>query len=780
MTTAATAVSKVRHAGRIIRTAKKLRLAAAKTRATSSNNKKRNLTFDNMSTWLKKFKNGKRVMMTKQNIFNFFKGTRVTPSELIKLMNENPDLFTREIKSEFQRIFPSIQIPTNLLPGNRYARRREQPALTTGPNKPPSVSKPIPKTAEQLIKNINSQNTYTMNQRQKLIQKILNGNTRNMETKLKQINSLTRLNQSTKNALKQLVWNKHMTPNTRSYMQRMNNFGKRFMGTLFGSGNKNIPTKIEEILKTNKMSNSDKTSAIKILLNMNDKRTLSNKQLHIIQLNMNPKMKNDILAHLNKSPPPPPPAAAAPPSSSGNGKPSPPPPVVAPVPVPAPVGPTATATGTTIKGINSKDPLKKIAGILALSRNTTGNDAKVESIIQILKDNPSIIRKAHGLIIGSSLGRNSKDELISHISDLLEEERYKARARSKLLTSRNRNRGRYGIFGRGGGRGGELYNNYNNNNYNFSRRMSSGIGGGVGGGGGSNVAFRKTIPVQPYKPSAASVIRSSSGFNGGNRGNRGNGFAGLGGNRGNGNGFGGGNGLGGGLGGGNINRNRGLLNNSLGGNRGNGLGDGLGGGNGLGGGLGGGNGNRGNGLGGNRGNLFGPNQKVNFVNTINYTSSAANANQQKQKKRSRPVRMKLLKETVDNVKKNKLVKQVKKLGKSDGLKVITQKKKNIVKYIVKQIRPPAKKTKKRAQRPPPQPPINIIPLTPAPAPAPAPVKANQQLIFKNTIVGGNGTFQRNGTQLQRNNGTRNQNVRQPNAQNTGVRRNNNRTNPLPP
>jgi len=731
MTTAATAASKIRHAGRIIRTAKKLRLAAAaKTQATSSNNKKRNLTLDNMSTWLQNFKTGKRVMMTRQNIFNFFKskGTRVTPSELYKLMRENPVLFTNEIKRAITDTFPTIKLPTNLLPGNRYARQKQLTFPT--PSKPPSGSnKPIPKTAEQLIKNINSQNTYTMNRRKKLIQNILNGNTRNMETKMTQINSLTKLNQITKNALKTFIWNKHMTSNTRSYMTRMTNAGRRVMSKLFGSGNKNIPTKIEEILKTNNMSNSDKTSAIKILLDMNNKRSLSTKQFHILGLTtMNKKMKNDILAHLNKLPPPA--AAAAPPSSSGNGngKPQQTAPVVATT---MPVGPTATATGTTIKGINSKDPLKKIAGILALSRNTTGNDAKVESIIQILKDNPSIIRKAHGLIIGSSLGRNSKDELISHISDLLEEERYKARARSKLLTSRNRNRGRYGNLGRG--RGGGLYNNYNNN-YNFSRRTIPGAGGGVGGGG-SNVAFRKTIPVQPYKPSAASVIRSS-GFNGGN-----------------------------GLGGGGLGVN---------GNRGNGLGGGGLGGNGLGG-----NGNRGNGLGGGglggngTRNLLGPNQKVNFVNTINYTSSAANANQQKQKKRSRPVRMKLLKETVDNVKKNKLVKQVKKLGKSDGLKVITQKKKNIVKYIVKQIRPPAKKTKKRAQRPPPppppQPPINILPLTPAPYP----VKANQQLIFKNTIVGGNGTRNQR-------NGTRNQNVRQPNAQNTGVRRNNNRTNPLPP
>jgi hypothetical protein len=110
--------------------------------------------------------------------------------------------------------------------------------------------------------------------------------------------------------------------------------------------------------------------------------------------------------------------------------------------------------------------------------------------------------------------------------------------------------------------------------------------------------------------------------------------------------------------------------------------------------------------------------------------------QQNVKKRGRTVKMKLLRETVDNVKKNKLIKQVKKLGKVDGFKVITQRKNDIVKYIVKQIRPPykKKKSKKSGQEP--------------------PFKENTQIIFKNTVVSNRY-------------GTRNQNVRERNAQNTG-------------
>jgi hypothetical protein len=114
------------------------------------------------------------------------------------------------------------------------------------------------------------------------------------------------------------------------------------------------------------------------------------------------------------------------------------------------------------------------------------------------------------------------------------------------------------------------------------------------------------------------------------------------------------------------------------------------------------------------------------------------------KAKSRPVRMKLLKETVDSVKKKKLIKQIRKLGKKDFEKIIKQSKSKIVKYIVKEIRPPAKKTKKRAQSPQSQ------------------LKENQHVIFKNTFIG-NEPFQRNGTRQRNGNG--NQGIRQANATN---------------
>jgi hypothetical protein len=105
---------------------------------------------------------------------------------------------------------------------------------------------------------------------------------------------------------------------------------------------------------------------------------------------------------------------------------------------------------------------------------------------------------------------------------------------------------------------------------------------------------------------------------------------------------------------------------------------------------------------------------------MNLFRAAPNQQQQKTptKRRARPVRMKLLRKTVDNVKKTKLVKQVKKLGKPEGLKLISGTKSKLVKYIVKQIRPPYKKPKKRVQ-------------------APSPIKENKQLLFKNTLVAGN-------------------------------------------
>jgi hypothetical protein len=82
--------------------------------------------------------------------------------------------------------------------------------------------------------------------------------------------------------------------------------------------------------------------------------------------------------------------------------------------------------------------------------------------------------------------------------------------------------------------------------------------------------------------------------------------------------------------------------------------------------------------------------------------------------------MKLLRQTVDNVKKTKLVKQIKKLGKKEGLGLISGRKSKLVKYIVKEIRPPYKKKKSKKS-----------------VQAPSPVKENRQLLFKNTLVAGN-------------------------------------------
>ena len=480
----------------------------------------------------------------------------------------------------------------------------------------------------------------------------------------------------------------------------------RLFGGRGGALNKNVPTKIEDVLRESGISNSDKAELIKLLLSNNTKRSLKNKKEHILRLSMNQTMKRNILNYLNRNKGPAPVPAA---TTTG----------AAPAPAPA-AEPVKITTS-----VNVKDPLRKIASILASKNNTTSNSAKAETIIQILKDNPKIIRAARDLIMRSSLGRNTKDDLVSYISDLLDEERNRARSRSRS-------------------RSGNLFDRryYNNRNWNRNRNRNYGFNRGVfnlGGGNGSrNVAFRKTVPFQPPRPSATNVLRSSNFNRGGN-----NGGMNL-------------------LGGNGTRRNNGGM-NLLGGNgtlpRNNGgmnlLGNGTlprnnGGMNLLGG-----NGTRRN---------NGGNRQLNFRNTFNIQPQQQ---QQQQKKRGRPVRMKLLKETVDNVKKNKLVKQIKKLGKSDGLKVITQKKTNIVKYIVKQIRPPAKKSKKNKKS----------------AQSPAPVKANQQVIFKNTILGNgtfppgngvrrnNGAFQRNGT-FPPGNGTRNQNVRQPNAQNTGFRRNN--------
>ncbi len=99
------------------------------------------------------------------------------------------------------------------------------------------------------------------------------------------------------------------------------------------------------------------------------------------------------------------------------------------------------------------------------------------------------------------------------------------------------------------------------------------------------------------------------------------------------------------------------------------------------------------------------------------------------KKRCRPVKLKLLKGVVSDVNKKKLVSQVKKLGKPDAKK---QKKDELVRFIIKRIRPPIpKKKKKRVLEP--------------------PVKENHGIIFKNTL------------QV---NGTGNQGIRPPNVRNT--------------
>ena len=106
------------------------------------------------------------------------------------------------------------------------------------------------------------------------------------------------------------------------------------------------------------------------------------------------------------------------------------------------------------------------------------------------------------------------------------------------------------------------------------------------------------------------------------------------------------------------------------------------------------------------------------------------------KKKCRPVKMKLLKGVVSDITKKKLVSQVKKLGKKDAKK---QKKDELIKFIVKRIRPPAskkKKTKKSVQ--------------------PPPVKENKGILIRNklNIPGYNVS------------GTGNQGIRQTNVRNT--------------
>jgi hypothetical protein len=61
------------------------------------------------------------------------------------------------------------------------------------------------------------------------------------------------------------------------------------------------------------------------------------------------------------------------------------------------------------------------------------------------------------------------------------------------------------------------------------------------------------------------------------------------------------------------------------------------------------------------------------------------------KKKSRPVKIKLLKQVIEDIKKKKLIARAKKLG---GKNVVENKKNIIVKFIIKKIRPPAPKKKK--------------------------------------------------------------------------------------
>ena len=92
--------------------------------------------------------------------------------------------------------------------------------------------------------------------------------------------------------------------------------------------------------------------------------------------------------------------------------------------------------------------------------------------------------------------------------------------------------------------------------------------------------------------------------------------------------------------------------------------------------------------------------------------------------------MKLLRGVVSDVNKKKLIRQVKKLGKKDAKK---EKKDELVKFIVRRIRPLAPKKKKKSVQ--------------------EPIKENQGLIFKNTL-------QVNGA------GTGNQGIRPANVRNT--------------
>jgi hypothetical protein len=433
--------------------------------------------------------------------------------------------------------------------------------------------------------------------------------------------------------------NKNETPNNGNGNKPR---GGGFFNTMFSNTRKSI----EKVLTTPGLSNEDKLSIIKELLRKNTKRSTSNKMLHISGLTMNSQLKTNILKFIENSRPP----------------------------------TTTTSSSSTLQKpsmsvrINSQNPLNKIIEIL--NSTNTSNSSKAQLIMNILEDNPRLLKQSLDVIRrSSSIGRNVKDDLIEDILEKIENQRNKNRNRNRVYRNRNR-----------------YFNNSNNNN--------------------RNVGFRRTLPVRlQSRPNPMNVLRSSNfrtpnnsssniitspntprgGNNIGFRQNftpnttnnnvRRNNFANN-----------------------NVRRNN-FTNNNV-----------------------------------RRNNTANNNvrrRNLNFVNTVNYTNSVPSQRQRPQQQimKTRPVKMKLLKQTVEDVKKNKLIKQIKKLGKVDGFKVITQRKNDIVKYIVKQIRPPYKKSKKSAQ-------------------GQAQLKENNQILFKNTVVAGNY-------------GTRNENIRKRNAQNTG-------------
>jgi hypothetical protein len=345
----------------------------------------------------------------------------------------------------------------------------------------------------------------------------------------------------------------------------------------------------------------------------------------------------------------------------------------APTQVPAPVAQSSVKT-TIFGGSNSNSELNGI-----LKRTNITNSSKSSLILDYARRNPERIKRMIDSVSRSTnMGKYDKEYLIE---DLL-------RLQRKAENSRRR-RGRR--------------NNNRNNYYNERERYANSPyynrnrGSIFGSNRGRNVRFNTRIPITNR---------------GGN--NRGRG---LGNNRGNFGGLGGGNSRGGnfgGLGGGGGVNGGGLGGGNLGGQTTNlgGLGNNRGGGN----------------LGGQTTNLGFGNNQGGLVKLNNSTTRGLNMNlfapqntstTTTIKRRARPVRMKLLRQTVDNVKKTKLVKQIKKLGKKEGLGLINGKKNKLVKYIVKQIRPPykKKKSKKSVQAP--------------------PVKENRQLLFKNTLVAGN-------------------------------------------